>query len=275
MNSYSITISILTFIFGISIGSFLNVLIYRFGSGTRLTGRSKCLACGKTLSPLMLIPLFSFIFLRGRCAHCSAKLSIQYPFVEAVTGALFVLIAVKNGLLLPEYYPPHLVISLLEAVIWSLLVVVFIYDWKHKIIPDTFAVLFAVFSGILLFTRTGYGFIQLPYLPFLNSTPVWIDWAAAPIVAFPLALVWLLTLGRGMGLGDAKLAWGIGWFLGFSGAVSAVILSFWIAFIPSLVLLFWRSKRFTMKSEIPFAPFLVLGTLVAYAFEVNILSWTF
>jgi leader peptidase (prepilin peptidase)/N-methyltransferase len=78
-----------------------------------------------------------------------------------------------------------------------------------------------------------------------------------------------------MGLGDAKLAWGIGWFLGLGGAVSAVIFSFWIAFIPSVFLLFWRSKRFTMKSEIPFAPFLIIGTFVAYTFGVNILSWTF
>lgn len=275
MNSYGIMIALFAFLFGISIGSFLNVLIYRFGSGTRLSGRSKCLACGKTLAPSMLVPLFSFLFLRGRCAYCSAKLSIQYPLVEAATGALFVLIASKNGLLFPGYSPQHLSISLLEAIIWSLLVVIFVYDWKHKIIPDTFAFLFAVFSGLLLLLRTSYGLVEMPYLPFLSATPVWIDWAAAPILALPLALVWLLTLGRGMGLGDAKLAWGIGWFLGFGGAVSAVIFSFWIAFIPSLLLLFWRSKRFTMKSEIPFAPFLVLGTLAAYALEANILSWTF
>lgn len=275
MNTFSATIVLLTFAFGVSIGSFLNVLIYRMGSGTRLTGRSKCLSCGKTLTPLMLVPLLSYLMLGGRCGHCRSKVSVQYPFVEALTGLLFVLVAAKNSLLLPEYVPVHYFTALLEAAIWSLLVVVLVYDWKHKIIPDRLSLLFAVLAGILLYIRTVNLMTKLPYLPFLDSVPQWIDWAAAPVVALPLALVWLLTLGRGMGLGDAKLAWGIGWFLGLGGAVSAVILSFWIAFLPSIMLLFWKSKRFTMKSEIPFAPFLIIGTFVAYTFGVNILSWTF
>lgn len=275
MNTFSATIVLLTFAFGVSIGSFLNVLIYRMGSGARLTGRSKCLSCGKTLTPLMLVPLLSYLMLGGRCGHCRSKVSVQYPFVEALTGLLFVLVAAKNSLLLPEYVPVHYFTALLEAAIWSLLVVVLVYDWKHKIIPDRLSLLFAVLAGILLYVRTVNLMTKLPYLPFLDSVPHWIDWAAAPVVALPLALVWLLTLGRGMGLGDAKLAWGIGWFLGLGGAVSAVILSFWIAFLPSIMLLFWKSKRFTMKSEIPFAPFLIIGTFVAYTFGVNILSWTF
>ena len=152
---------------------------------------------------------------------------------------------------------------------------IFVYDVKHKIIPDTLSLLLALFSGVLLFVRYRFGLVPVPYLPFLDATPGWIDWLAAPIVALPLALVWLLTLGRGMGLGDAKLAWGIGWFLGLGGAVTAVVFAFWIAFVPAVSLLFLRGKRFTMKSEIPFAPFLVLGTLVAYLFGVDLLRWTF
>ncbi len=275
MNTYSATIIVLTFIFGVSVGSFLNVLIYRMGSGMRLSGRSKCLSCGKTLTPLMLVPLLSYLMLGGRCGYCRAKVSAQYPFVEVVTGLLFVLVAAKNSLLLPVYSPTHLLTASLEAAIWAVLVVVLVYDWKHKIIPDRLSVLFALFSGALLYVKVSNHLTTLPYLPFLDAVPSWIDLAAAPLVSLPLALVWLLTLGRGMGLGDAKLAWGIGWFLGLGGAVSAVILSFWIAFIPSVVLLFWKNKRFTMKSEIPFAPFLIIGTFVAYTFGVNILSWTF
>ncbi len=223
----------------------------------------------------MLVPLLSYIMLGGRCGYCRSKVSPQYPFVEAVTGLLFVLVAAKNSLLGPAFIPTNYLVATIEAAIWALLVVVFVYDWKHKIIPDRLSLLFAILSGVLLYIRAENHMTKLPYLPFLDSVPNWIDWAAAPIVALPLALVWLLTLGRGMGLGDAKLAWGIGWFLGLGGAVSAVILSFWIAFVPSIMLLFWRSKRFTMKSEIPFAPFLIIGTFVAYTFGVNILSWTF
>ena len=223
----------------------------------------------------MLVPLLSFLVLRGRCGHCKASISPQYPLVEAVTGLLFVLVAAKNGLLLPQYIPQHLWVAGIEAAIWALLVVVLVYDWKHKIIPDKLSLTFALLSGLLLTLRMQYGMAPVPYLPFLDSVPYWVDWLAAPLVALPLALVWLVTLGRGMGLGDAKLAWGIGWFLGLSGAVTAVVFSFWIAFVPSIALLFLRAKRFTMKSEIPFAPFLILGTFVAYVFGVNILSWTF
>ena len=275
MNAYSATIITLTFVLGVCTGSFLNVLIYRLGSGTRLTGRSKCLSCGKILTTLMLVPLLSFLVLRGRCGHCGATISPQYPIVEATAGLLFILVAAKNGLLLTQYTPSHVFVAGIEAAIWAVLLVVLVYDWKHKIIPDKLAFTFALLSGLLLSVRMHYGMTSPPYLPFLDTVPTWADWLAAPLVALPLALVWLATLGRGMGLGDAKLAWGIGWFLGLTGAVTAVVLSFWIAFVPSVALLFLRAKRFTMKSEIPFAPFLILGTFVAYTFGVNILSWTF
>ncbi len=265
----------LVFLLGISIGSFLNVLIYRMGSGSRITGRSKCLACGKVLTPLMLVPLVSFVMLRARCGHCGTRISFQYPLVEFATGLLFVLVAVKNGLYLSEYIPLHLTVAVLEAFLWSVLMVVLVYDIKHKIIPDALSLLFAGVAGVILYIKTTHGLMSLPYLPFIDHTPQWVNWASAPLVALPLALVWLLTLGKGMGLGDAKLAWGIGWFLGLSGAVSAIVLSFWVAFFPSIALLFLRSKQFTMKSEIPFAPFLIIGTLIAYTFDVNILSWTF
>lgn len=276
MNIYSITVLSLVFLFGISIGSFLNVLIYRMGSGKGIAGRSKCLACGKVLTPLMLIPLFSFAVLRGRCGHCGTKLSYQYPLIEMMTGILFVTVAMKHALYLPLAIPSiTYVVALVEVTIWSILVVIFAYDWKHKIIPDNLSLFFAICAGLLLYIKSMYGMMTVPFLPFLSTAHMWLHWAAAPIVAVPLALVWLLTGGRGMGLGDAKLAWGIGWFLGIGGAVSAVVFSFWIAFFPSLGLLFLRNKHFTMKSEIPFAPFLILGIFVAYVCDANILSWTF
>lgn len=272
---YSITIFLLTFIFGVCIGSFLNVVIYRMGSGTSLRGRSKCFSCGKQLTALMLIPLLSYFVMRGRCGYCGSKISPQYPLIEIATGLLFALTAYKTHLLSFSLSNTDLLITALEAGIWAVLVVVFVYDWKHKIIPDKLSLLFAVLSGVLLYIKYIYGMSPFPYIPFLESVPKWIDWAGAPAVAVPLALVWLATLGRGMGLGDAKLAWGIGWFLGFSGGITAVILSFWIAFFPSLVLLFLKKNHFTMKSEIPFAPFLILGTFVTYTFGVNILTWVF
>ncbi len=275
MESYSLLALTLVLFFGLSIGSFLNVLAFRIGSGVGPTGRSKCLSCGKRLTPLMLVPVLSYLFLRGRCGHCDSKISVQYPIVELLTGIVFVAIGAKHGVYSGIPGADDLVVSTLEAALWSVLILILVYDLKHKIIPDRLALLFAVGSGLLLYARGAFGMIAPSYLPFLDGVSSSLDWYAAPIVALPLAAVWLFTGGRGMGLGDAKLAWGVGWFLGLAGSVTAIILSFWIAFFPSVALLFVRSKRFTMKSEIPFAPFIVLAALVTYVFDLSILAWTF
>lgn len=276
MYTYQATVLALAFIFGAVIGSFLNVLIYRFGSGTKVTGRSKCLSCGKKLTLLQLVPVVSYLFLRGRCGHCRAKISVQYPLVEATLGVVFMVIASKNALLGVDVSLAHLLLAGVDALVWALLLAITVYDWKHKIIPDRFSFAFALLAALSLFLRSHYGMISVPYLPFLDyqhGVPWWID-IAAPLVALPFALIWLFSGGRAMGLGDAKLAFGIGWFLGLAGSVTALILSFWIAVFPSVALLLLRRKHFTMKSEIPFAPFMVIGTFVTYACSLNILSWS-
>jgi leader peptidase (prepilin peptidase)/N-methyltransferase len=89
------------------------------------------------------------------------------------------------------------------------------------------------------------------------------------LIAFPFAFFWLISSGRWMGLGDAKLALGIGWFLGFSLALSALVLAFWIGAVIGISLVLF-SKKYKMKSEIPFAPYLVLGALLAFIFELRI-----
>ncbi len=276
MYTYQATVLVLTFIFGAVTGSFLNVLIYRFGSGMKVTGRSKCLSCGKQLTVLQLVPVLSYLALRGRCGHCRAKISAQYPLVEVTLGVMFMVIASKNALVGVDVSLAHLLVASVDALVWSLLLAVLVYDWKHKIIPDRFSVAFAVLAALSLFLRLHYGIMSVPYLPFLDyehGVPWWID-ITAPLVALPFALIWLFSGGRAMGLGDAKLAFGIGWFLGLAGSVTALILSFWIALLPSALLLLLRRKHFTMKSEIPFAPFIVMGTFVTYAWSLNILSWS-
>src|SRR5258708_6429084 len=85
----SLLIAVFVFIFGTVVGSFLNVLILRFNTGKTLGGRSQCLVCGKTLNGYELVPLFSFIFLGGRCSKCRSKISIQYPLVELASGFIF------------------------------------------------------------------------------------------------------------------------------------------------------------------------------------------
>lgn len=284
----------LIFIFGTVIGSFLNVVIYRVGSGVGYLGRSKCLSCGKRLTAKMLIPLLSFFWERGRCAYCGAKLSWQYPLVEGASGALFLMVWLvtgfdplavftlavnswQNGLsnLLSSDIIPAAIFFFVDAAIWMILLAITVYDLRHKIIPDRFVLYFALLGGLRLFFRWRFGLFFASFVPFLGSfVPIWVDILAGPLLSLPFALLWFLSGGRAMGLGDAKLAWGLGWFLGFSGGISAVILAFWAAFFPSLYLLFLSRKRLTMRSKIPFAPFLIFGALLVFAGGIDILQWS-
>ncbi|MEK7118538.1 MAG: prepilin peptidase [Patescibacteria group bacterium] len=291
---YNSIFGILIFIFGTVIGSFLNVVIYRVGSGVGYLGRSKCLSCGKVLTAKMLIPLLSFFWKGGRCAYCGTKLSWQYPLVEGASGALFVMVWLvtgfdpltvftlavslwQNGLSrLPSSGMEVAFFFFVDATIWLILLAITAYDLRHKIIPDRFVLYFTLLGGLRLLFRWRFGLLSASFVPFLGSfVPVWVDILAGPLLALPFAMLWFFSGGRAMGLGDAKLAFGLGWFLGFSGGISAVILAFWTAFFPSLYLLFLSRKRFTMKSKIPFAPFLIFGALLVFAGGIDILQWSF
>jgi len=151
-----------------------------------------------------------------------------------------------------------------------LLVIILIYDIRHKIIPDTFvytfiALPFSITSFILFVNITTQQIVTLQMLlPFL----------AGPILFLPFFLLSFLSRGAWMGYGDGKLALGIGWFLGLHGGFTAILLAFWIgAIVGVLLLLFGRSKKFTMKSAIPFAPFLILGFMVVFFFDILILDF--
>jgi leader peptidase (prepilin peptidase)/N-methyltransferase len=250
--------------FGAIIGSFLNVVIFRYHSGATFLGRSMCFSCGKTLRWHDLVPVFSFFALAGKCRFCRSKISWQYAAVESITGILFMLFFWKMGgsaaLAVSFLYFAHLIFLF---TLGSLLVVIGGYDIKHKIIPDVFAYSFAALA-----------LLKLIFLP--QFVPISWDFFAGPILAFPFALLWYFSRGRWMGLGDAKIALGIGWFLGLSAGLTAVVLSFWIGAIFGLALIaigkftqstFFASvfrQRITMKSEIPFAPFLIIGLLLTF-----------
>ena len=250
------------FILGTIIGSFLNVVVLRYNTGLSFAkGRSKCFSCGKTLSWYELVPLFSFLFLRGKCLSCNSKISYQYPVVEFITGLVFSLIFWKTGItiLLPFY-----------LVAFSILIAMSVYDIKHKIIPDGMVFSFCVLALVILFINSSLsGSFILPN--------IW-DLLAGPILASFFAFFWLISSGRWMGFGDAKLALGVGWLLGMIGGVFAIMLSFWIGAIFSLfIILLEKLNLFkwgiTMKSEMPFAPFIILSVFIQYFTGWTLLSF--
>lgn len=249
---------ILTFIFGIIVGSFLNVVALRFNTGTGLGGRSKCMSCGKKLTWKELIPLFSFIFQKGACRGCKSKISWQYPLVEFSTGVMFMLIFFK--------FPPlasfETFTTLLQLFIACLLIVISAYDIKHKIIPDQFVYTF-ILATLIGLCVGGTSWLHVPGIS---------AFLAGPILALPFALMWVISKGTWMGLGDAKLVLGIGWLLGISAGVNAIILSFWIAAVISVIWLFATYKKFKPRTEIPFGPYLILGMYIVLLFQIQVID---
>lgn len=249
---------VLAFIFGAIVGSFLNVVSLRFNTGHNIGGRSHCMSCGKQLTWKELVPIFSFLIQGGTCRHCKSKVSWQYPLVELCSAIIFVMIMLV--------YPPVTMTmaftTLVYVIITGLLLVISAYDIKHKIIPDSFVYTFAVIAFINLFVG-GASWFHIPTV-----------WAlvAGPLLALPFALIWVFSKGTWMGLGDAKLILGIGWLLGISRGVNAIIIAFWIAAIISVIWLFATYKRFKPRTEIPFGPYLIVGMYIVLLFGLQVLD---
>lgn len=252
------------FVLGLIVGSFINVLVARYSTGiSPLKGRSMCFSCGKNLSWTELIPVFSFIYLKARCKGCGSKISFAYPLVELITGIVFLSLYLKST--------PSTLIEWLSflfyLIIFSSLVALSSYDIRHKIIPNEFSYGFAV-STLIFYLIFNFSSISLTHL------------LAGPLLAFCFYALWVITRGRGIGLGDAKLSLGIGWLLGMSSGISAILVSFWVGAIVSLVIMATEkvrgAKGLTMKSEVPFGPYLVIGTFSTFLFEIDfatISSW--
>jgi leader peptidase (prepilin peptidase)/N-methyltransferase len=270
----TLLIFIFVFLLGTIIGSFLNVVIYRFNTGrTMVSGRSICMNCNRNLRWYELIPIFSFLIQSGKCRRCASRISHQYPIVEFITGIVFALIVFKFLPLLYVSYRLYMFYVILFVFIFSLLIVISVYDLRHKIIPDKLVYIFIFFSLFSIFINP-YMFGSFFTLPTFGAL------IAGPVFAIPFALIWFFSKGRLMGLGDSKLILGIGWVLGLSQGAFAIILSFWIGTIVSLILMFiaksslfsLKGKKLTMKTEIPFAPFLIVSFLITFLFNFNLFS---
>ncbi len=248
---------IILFIFGTILGSFLNALSFRHNTGKGMGGRSQCFSCGTMLTARDLVPVLSYVFLGGRCRTCKSEISIQYPLVEIIAGGIAILCWYSTAT------PVQFILSL---AFFTLLLFIAIYDIRHTIIPDEY-----VF---------GAGYVALLYQTFSGSFPAVpsLDvFLAGPLLALPLFLIWLVSKGRWMGLGDAKLMLACGLFLGLFPGIAAFMLAFWIGAIVSVSFMLAQNlmhgkNQVKMNSEIPFGPYLVLGVAVSYFAHVDVLS---
>ena len=242
-------------VLGAILGSFINALSFRFGTGVSIilahstslrASRSRCMQCGETLRARDLVPIFSYLFLRGCCRYCGSRVSLQYPLVEAA-GALPAL----GGYL----QNPELSAFSFQLVVWMTLLFVLVYDLRHKIIPWSASLFLLLLALVYLFFT-------------YQLQPTTYHLAAGLLLAAPLLLVSLVSGGRWMGWGDGILELSLGSFLGITAGLSALMLAFWAGAAVGIGLML-RSKRYRMDSEVPFAPFLILGAAVAYFFNVD------
>lgn len=256
-------------ILGALIGSFLNVIIYRFHTSlSPLEGRSQCFTCGKVLSWHELIPLLSFFVQRGRCVGCGTRISWQYPLVELLTAGIFVAVVALGKPLLETLY---------LLAVFSTLLVIAVYDIRHKIIPDTMVLVFALLAFVWFVYVHGY--------PVAFDVPAVWTILAGLLFFFPFWFLWWISEGEWIGLGDGKLALGIGWFLGPALGATALLYAFWMgaAWVLSLMgaqrLLARYAPRYiglnlTMQSEVPFGPFLIAAVAVVYFTQASLFDGT-
>ncbi len=239
----------IVFIFGLAMGSFLNVLIDRLPRGQNvISSRSRCDHCKKTLRWFELIPLLSFILQRRRCRRCHKILSWQYPVVELVTAVGFVVIAIQSQ----AFEFPQSLALIGQWLIFSSLLVIVVADLKYQIIPDSMVVAGVV--GVI----GSIGVIGENVLAALSAS------------AFFFVL-WLITRGRGMGLGDVKFAFLMGLMVGFPHVVLASYLAFLTGAGAGVILILLGRRK--LKGRIAFGPFLVLGTVIAHLWGAPLIAW--
>lgn len=246
---------IIYFILGLIVGSFLNVLISRLQTAETILGRSHCPKCEAKIRWYDNIPLLSYVVLGTKCRDCKEKISIQYPLVEGITGVIFAL----TGLYFFDSLHPGTWLDMFYFwIIFSVLIVVFVYDLKHMEIP-------------MIMVWTGIGVTIIYYL--------FSDWAGfeskfdifslnlfSGLLAGMLAFLFFFALSAGskeklMGMGDAYVALLIGLVVQWPAILLALLLAFTIGAVYGIILIV--SGRKTMKSQVPFAPFLVIGGMLA------------
>ena len=250
------------FVFGLLIGSFLNVVILRLPAGETLFGRSACPRYGHVLTPRDLIPIFSFLFLRGRCRSCQEKISWRYFFIELLTACVFVsALLFVNPVALPSFF--HLGILWVAGAVG---IVTFIVDMEHYIILDIVTFVGVVF--VLVFSLCLDIFVHSSSF----VTGYTIHALLGAVAGFlPFFALWWFSAGRWIGFGDVKFMLFVGAVAGFPLVFISMLFSFWIGALVSLPLLFLGRKG--LKSKLPFGTFLTLGMATSLLFGTPLLSW--
>lgn len=222
---------------GLTFGSFGNVLLHRIKTGESISGRSHCVHCRRILHPRDLVPVLSFLFLRGRCRGCHASISIRYPLVEIGSVSLF--------LLAIWMHPTDPLLSFCTAFSLYFLFLIAVFDAEHRLIPDVLTILLALVSG-------AYAFFSGEMLTGVIGSGIAFVWYGGQ---------WVITRGRSIGTGDIFLGSALGLLLGTMGTISMILLSYIVGALIALALI--GMKVISLKqSTIAFGPFMAIATVL-------------
>ncbi len=241
------------FIFGLCVGSFLNVCIFRIPADKSIISPgSMCSNCGKAIKFYDNIPVLSFLLLKGRCRFCGASISLRYPLIEILGGLFGVAVVWKFG--------PTLTAGIYFSFIATLLAVSFI-DIDHRIIPDVISL-----PGIPIFFLASLALPQLTYGQSLLGI------LAGGGSLFAVAWTYNLLTGKdGMGGGDIKLLAMIGALLGWKGVLFTIFMASAAGTVIGIIVMLYTKKG--MKLAVPFGPFLSLGAVIYIFFGTQIIQW--
>jgi leader peptidase (prepilin peptidase) / N-methyltransferase len=249
------SVVVLAGVFGLLIGSAINAMVWRLYVGRSwVRGRSECPDCGHKLAARDLVPVVSWVMLGGRCRYCGKRIHWQYPVVELLTAGLF---ALSAAVLEPGWW--RLGVWLVMLV---MLIVLAVYDLRWMILPDKITLpLVVVALGYSVVTAGLAGSVQV----------LWGALVAGGVAGGAFLGLVAVTRGRAMGGGDVKLAAGMGLMLGVQATAVAMLVAFNAAAVVGLGLIV--AGRRTRKDEMPFGPFLVAGTVVAFLFGRALVAW--
>jgi len=236
-------------ILGLVIGSFLNVCIYRIPVEESIAfPPSHCSKCKHDLSPIDLVPVFSYIFLRGRCKYCNEKISIRYPFIESLNGILYLIVFFKFGLTL---------IALKYCILVSILIVIGMIDYDTQYVFTSTTIFGGIIAGI---------FIIIQAIFYKAGV---IDLILGGVIGFGIiGLIVFLT--KGMGEGDIEIAAACGLFLGVKGILLGLFLAIILGGIVGIIILLLKLKK--AKEKIAFGPCIAIGSLISMLWGVEILK---
>ena len=254
------------FVLGLIFGSFANVVVDRGESKKSLNGRSRCDSCKKKLSWYDNVPLVSYLFLKGKCRQCGKDISWQYPAVEWLFGLGFIFIAWRTNFIFGFLDRADIIDTTFYLAMGFVLLTILVWDLKHMIIPDGLVVGGLVLGGIYF----GYQYLISPDFLMSVHTDLTRNVLGGLLTSGFFYLMFRFSNGRWIGGGDVKLGALVGFLVGWNMVYFLLMIAYVIGAIPAVYLLI--TKKATVKTRIPFGPFLVISALIVSLFAEEILA---